>query len=186
MKKLPKKPSLKQSFIVDTPWLKLIREDVRFPGGTVIKDFFIVERPTYAAVIPLLPNGDVLLVKQYRHGPKRKILNVPMGVIGKGEKPIQAAKRELQEETGYLAKDIIPIGIFENNPAFLRLTCYLFFARRLEKRPAKHIDKKEHTTSAIFPLKKAIAKVSKGEIRDMTTVIGLLAAEKYLEGKNMI
>lgn len=179
MKKILKKPSQKQSFIVDTPWLKLIREDVRFPGGTVIKDFFTVERPTYAAVMPLLPNGDVLLVEQYRHGPKKKILNVPMGIIGKGEKPIQAAKRELREETGYLAKDIIPIGIFENNPAFLRLTCHLFLARKLEKRPAKHIDKKEHTAPVILPLKKAIANVFKSEIRDMTTVIGILAAKKY-------
>lgn len=117
-----------------------------------------------------------MLVRQYRHGPRKKILNIPMGIIRKNEKPIQTAKRELQEETGYYAKELLPIGVFENNPAFLRLACHLFLAQGLEKSTPRHRDKKENTALLRIRPSKALRKIFSGEITDMTTAVGILAA----------
>jgi len=172
---------MKKQILVNNQWLKVIRETVRFPDGTFMKDFYTVERPTYAAVVPLFGNGEILLVRQYRHGPRRTILNLPMGRFAKKEKPMHAAKRELLEETGYTAKRISLLGAFENNPAFLRLTAHIFLARNLKKKINYKTDTKERTTMIRISLQQALNKILRGEIEDMTTVIGILLTYFRLE-----
>jgi len=174
---------MKKQVLVDSQWLKVTMETVRFPSGTVIKDFYIAERPPYVAIVPILGNREILLVRQYRHGSRQTILNVPMGVIDKNEKPINTARRELIEETGYHARNISSLGTFQNNPAFLRLTCHLFLARNLIKKTIRHTDANEHTEIICLPLEKVIRKIFNGEIQDMTTVIGVLGASLILTKK---
>jgi len=173
----------KKQILVDSKWLKVILETVRFPDSTLIKDFYIVERPPYAAVVPLIGNREILLVQQYRHGSRQNILNIPMGVIDKNEKPVNTARRELLEETGYRASIISSLGTFQNNPAFLRLTCHLFLARNLIKKPTMHTDTNEHTEIICLPLEKVMQKIFSGEIQDMTTAIGIFEAYLILTKK---
>lgn len=167
---------MKKRVLVNSRWLKVIRETVRFPNGTEIKDFYIAERPAYAAVVPLLKSNEILLVRQYRQGPRKNILNIPMGVITENEKSIATARRELLEETGYRAGTISPLGTFQNNPAFLRLTCHIFLARNLKREEIRRIDAHEHTKVIRLSLEKAVRKIFNGEIQDMTTVIGIFGA----------
>ncbi len=107
---------MKKQILVNSPWLKVVCETARFPDGTSIKGFYTVERPTYAAAVPLLKNQEIMLVRQYRHGHRQNILNLPMGVIAKKEKPTDTARRELLEEIGYRTKDTSFLGAFQNNP----------------------------------------------------------------------
>ena len=177
---------MKKQILVNSRWLKVIRESIRFPNGKVVPDFYTVERPTYAAVVSLLNNREIILVQQYRHGPRQTILNLPMGVIAKNEKPIAAARRELLEETGYLAKNISLIGTFQNNPAFLRLKCHLFLAQKLTAKTKHVTDANEHTAMIRLPLEAALQKIFDGEIQDMTTVIGIFAAYMSVREKTDI
>lgn len=174
---------MRKQILVNNQWLKVIRENARFPDGTSIKNFYTVERPTYAAVVPLLNNNrEIMLVRQYRHGPRRTILNLPMGMITKKEKPIDTARRELIEETCYSAKDISFLGSFQNNPAFLRLTCHLFLARKLKGVRVREIDTNEHIVVVRLSLEDALKKIFRGDIQDMTTVIGILATYLRIRG----
>lgn len=161
--------------LVDEPWIKVISEDVEFPNGVVVKDFYSVERPDYVAVLPVFTDRKIILVEQYRHGPRAKILNLPMGVINKGEATIDAARRELEEETGYMAKKITPIGVFVNNPAFLRLSCHLYIATELESKVAATQDHQEQTEVVILTLDKALEMLGLGEIQDMSTATAIYA-----------
>lgn len=170
----------RREVLVDEKWLRVIRENVRFPNGTIIEDFYTVERPAYAAVMPLLSASEILLVEQYRHGPRKHILNVPMGVIGERETPRMTARRELREETGYAAGSIQFLGTFDNAPSFLRLTCHLFLARKLRKAPAPTADHTERVRLVRLSLERAAELIFAGKITDMTTVIGILGASVYL------
>ena len=169
-----------QEILVDSQWLKVIRENLLLPSGVTIENFYTVERPAYSAIVPIFSNEDVLLVRQYRHGPKKDILNIPMGVLSNDEKPIAAAQRELQEEVGYVSESVTFISTFDNAPSFLRLECHLFLAQDLRERQSATYDQNEQVTVVRLPLMKAIEMVLLGEIRDMTTVIGLFAADRLL------
>jgi 8-oxo-dGTP pyrophosphatase MutT (NUDIX family) len=168
-----------RKIIINHEWLRVIREDVRFPHGVTVKDFFIVERPSYAAVVPLLDQQTLLLVRQYRHGPRASILNLPMGVVSANEQPHEAAQRELQEETGYVAQTLVPMGIFDNSPSFLRLKCYLFMGTQLKQEASKSFDDLEETKIVNMTLSEAKNMIRNGEITDMTTVIGIHFALLY-------
>lgn len=174
---------MKKQILVNSQWLKVIRETARFPDGTVINDFYTVERPAYAAVIPLFNDQKIMLVQQYRHGPRQVILNLPMGVIAKKEKPVDTAHRELIEEIGYNSGDISFLGTFQNNPAFLRLTCHLFLARKLKRMITHETDTNERTAVIHLTLEEALKKILLGEIQDMTTVIGI--SMTYLKTKKI-
>lgn len=166
----------KGKVLINDKWLKVIREDVIFPNNVTLKNFLTVERPDYSAVIPLLDRNRLILVEQYRHGPESLVLNLPMGVIPAGEEPIKTAQRELIEETGYYSQKLSPIGVFANAPSFLRLQGYLFLGEQLIRKKMSTPDPQEETRVVTLSLQEAADKITKGEITDMTTVIGIYYA----------
>ena len=106
--------------------------------------------PDWVTVIPVLPDGRFLMVKQYRHGSASLSEEFPAGVIDKGEDPLDAARRELEEETGYVAGGMKLIGRINPNPAFMSNTSYTFLAEDLEKISDQNLD--EHERIAYFSL----------------------------------
>ena len=106
--------------------------------------------PDWVTVIPVLPDGRFLMVRQYRHGSATLSDEFPAGVIDRGEEPAEAARRELEEETGYVAEKITPIGDINPNPAFMSNTSYTFLAEGLEKISDQQLD--EHERISFFSL----------------------------------
>jgi 8-oxo-dGTP pyrophosphatase MutT (NUDIX family) len=100
---------LESQVLIDRRWLRLHRERLRLPSGQVIEEFHLFESPNWSAVIAIRPDGEVVLVDQYRRGLDRVSRELPAGVIDPGESPLQAAKRELAEETGYQAPHWLPL-----------------------------------------------------------------------------
>jgi 8-oxo-dGTP pyrophosphatase MutT (NUDIX family) len=93
----------------------------------------VLRAPDWVNVIALGEERQVLLVRQWRYGTAAVTLEVPGGMIDPGETPLEAAIRELREETGYAARDWQEIGRTEPNPAFLSNTCISFLAQGLER-----------------------------------------------------
>src|ERR1017187_3741244 len=92
---------LAQKTLLDRRWLKITEDRVELPNGTIIDEFHVLHSPNWAAVIAVTESDEILMVEQYRHGLGRTSLELPSGVIDPGERPLEAAKRELFEETGY-------------------------------------------------------------------------------------
>ena len=92
------------------------------------RDFVVMESPDWVNVVPLTPEGHVVLVRQFRHGNRRVSLEIPGGMIDAGETPEAAGLRELREETGYVAGRISLLGRVAPNPAIQNNWCYMYLA----------------------------------------------------------
>ncbi len=97
------------------PWVRLWAEDVRLPDGRVIEDFSTIDLPDYVVVVALTPEGQVVVERNYKHGPRRVCINLPAGYLERDESPLAAARRELLEETGYVAEEWVSLGGFAND-----------------------------------------------------------------------
>ena len=84
-----------------SPWVNVYREKVQLPNGTVVEDYYRVKLSPSVLIVPITPDGDLVMVRGYRHGIGKITLSAPAGMIDAGETPLHAAKRELLEETGY-------------------------------------------------------------------------------------
>ncbi|MBP3951083.1 NUDIX domain-containing protein [Halalkalibacter suaedae] len=107
-------------------------EEVELPNGkTSTRE--IVTHPGAVAVVPITKEGKIVLVRQYRKALKKVIVEIPAGKLDENEEPEKAAKRELEEETGYLAKELKFLASFYTSPGFADEIIYLYAADKLEK-----------------------------------------------------
>ena len=108
--------------------------------------FVSMDAPDWVTIIPELKSGvdaEFLMVRQYRHGSETIEVEFPAGVVDPGEKPLEAAARELLEETGYRAAELREIGSVNPNPAFMSNRTYTYLARGLEKIAELKLDEHE-------------------------------------------
>lgn len=135
-----------ETYLTQTPWLSL-RKDGYKTDEVSASDYYIVERPDYVVIVPQTKDKKFLLVRQYRHGVQKNILNFPMGFIDQREKTEQAATRELVEEIGVSEKNIKIkfISSFFLAPGFLPTEGHVFFAQDvIVERKTKALDCNEH------------------------------------------
>jgi ADP-ribose pyrophosphatase len=147
-------------------------QTVRLPNDHVV-EMEIVHHPGAAAVLPLDAGGRVLLVRQYRHATGGYLLEVPAGKLDKGEAPETCAKREIEEETGRKAKDLVPLGWIWTTPGFADEKIWLFLATGLTE-SKQSLQKDEVISVEHVPLGEAILMAERGEITDAKSVCALL------------
>lgn len=92
--------------IYDTPFLKLYSDDVALPSGTIVSDYSIVELPTSVTIVATDEAGRLIMFNEYKYATDTRVLTLPAGAIDGDETPVEAAQRELLEETGYIADDV--------------------------------------------------------------------------------
>ncbi|MBP2298653.1 NUDIX hydrolase [Azospirillum picis] len=116
-----------------SPYLKLRAETVRLPDGRTVDGFYQLDQPDFALMFVETEDGRVVMLRTYKHGPRRVSLTFPAGAIEPGEEPLDAAKRELLEETGYAADDWTPLGGYVVGANIRGSTCHMFHARGARK-----------------------------------------------------
>jgi 8-oxo-dGTP pyrophosphatase MutT (NUDIX family) len=99
------------------------------PEGNIVDEYFVVELPTTCCAVAITEQGEVLMVRQYRHPIEEAILEIPGGFVDENETPEQAVKRELKEETGYEFSTIKKVGKIAANPGVLNNFTFLFLAQ---------------------------------------------------------
>jgi ADP-ribose pyrophosphatase len=158
-----------------------VREDVvELPGGgTALRE--IVEHDDVVAVVAVDEAGCVLLVRQYRLAAGDALLEVPAGIVHKGEEIEAAVQRELREETGYRAERFERLGGFFVSPGFCTEFVHVFLARGLSEDPLEG-DADEDIELVRMPLEEAVRLVRQGAIRDAKSVAGILLAPEAIRG----
>ena len=121
------------SYVIDTPYLRLRKDTIALPDGTVIDDYYVRESRGFVIVFAVTTENDVVLVRQYKHGIGKVVLELPAGAIDQNETPLQTAIRELAEETGYEAASMESLGNYITEPTNSDARVYLFLA--LNARP---------------------------------------------------
>ncbi len=106
--------TLQSSRVLDAePWFSVYREALLLEDGeTVLPSFYRIEARSFAMVFAVTQQGRIPLIEQYKHGAGRRILELPAGYLEEGENPLQAAQRELLEETGLSARSWEPLGTY--------------------------------------------------------------------------
>lgn len=125
---------LKERLLLDKrPWLRVVEQTVRLPDGEVIDDYLLAEAPSYAIIFPVLPDGRIIAVEEYKHGIGRVIWQLPAGILEPGEVPLLGAKRELLEETGYEAGRWQEMGSYYDDSNRGMSLGHYFFATDLKR-----------------------------------------------------
>ena len=123
---------LETEFLQDCAVFSVSRAAARSPEGET-HDFFRIDSADWVNVVPLTASGEVVMIRQYRHGLRDVTLEIPGGLVDPGEEPVVAAGRELHEETGYRAAELVPIGATSPNPALFGNRVHTFLATGLER-----------------------------------------------------
>ena len=130
-------------------------------------NFVVVDAPDWVTVIPVITNRSgeecFLLARQYRHGSRSVTLEFPAGVIEPDEEPSEAAARELLEETGYSAGELVLLGSTNPNPAFMCNTTYTFVATNLRRVQKQSLDANEVVEIETVPIERVTAEMGTGD-----------------------
>lgn len=162
------------------------RDTVRFPDGSVTEEFDIIRHPGASAIVPFMsdPGGEnpqLLLLRQYRYAAGGYIYEIPAGRLDGDETPGQCAARELKEETGCSAEQLIPLTTMFTTPGFTDEVIHLFLATGLTHGEANR-EADEFVDIVIMSLSEALELIRTGEIVDAKTSLGILYAAGFMTG----
>lgn len=124
---------IQSEYVYKSPWLTVRKDWVRTEKGLVIDDFYVLEYPTWVNVIAITTDGHFVIERQYRHGIQKEVFELCAGACEKGESPIDAAKRELLEETGFGGGTWSMVGKYAPNPNSMNNWCYTFLAEGVHR-----------------------------------------------------
>lgn len=148
-------------------------DEITLPDGkTATREY--LDHPGAVGVVPVHPDGRVVMVRQYRYPVEEVTLELPAGKLGKGEDPLACVKRELHEETGYSAAKITPLLDYWPTPAFANEVLHLYVAEGLTVGEV-HPDEDEFIEKVELPLDEVLELARRGRIKDSKTLVGLLA-----------
>ncbi len=135
----------------------------------------VVHHPGSAVIIPAFEDGTVALVRQYRHPAVRYLLEAPAGTLERGERPVEGAARELEEELGVVARNLVKLSEFFVSPGFCEEKMWVYLATEMTE-TKQQLEDDEIVEVVRIPFSQALEMITDGEIEDAKTIIGLMLA----------
>lgn len=137
---------LTSEYLIRKPWLTARVDKLELPDGRIMPEYYVLEYPDWVNVIAITKDGKFVIERQYRHAAGITAYELPCGVIEKGESPLEAAKRELAEETGYGGGEWRELMQISPNPGAMTNMTHCFVATGVEKVSEQHFDEHECLT----------------------------------------
>lgn len=169
---------ISSSMIYEGAILNVRRDTVTAVNGHAYRE--IIEHNGAVAIVPLKDDGNIVMVEQFRYACGSKVLELPAGKIDRGETdPAVVAARELKEETGYTAEDIIYLGKINTSVAYSEEVIHIFAMTGLTER-SQELDEDEAINVVEYPFAQVCEMASHGKLIDAKTVAGLFMAKERL------
>lgn len=163
--------------------LDYYEDTIAVPNGNIAHWDFIKHKGA-AAVVPVLPDGRILMVRQYRNALDRETIEIPAGGLNENEDPFECAKRELQEETGYASERMEFLIAVNTTVAFCNEKIPVYVAFLDGNQGEQHLDEDEYIKVEPYDLESLCELIYSGELNDSKTVASVLAYKnKYVTNR---
>ena len=156
--------TLSQKYLIEKPWLTARVDKVELPTGAIIDEYYVLEYPDWVNTIAITKDGMFVFVRQYRYAIGKTVNELCAGVIEKGEDPMDAAKRELMEETGFGGGKWQKWMTISANPSTHTNLTHCYLATDVERMDVQHLDKGEDIEIRLFSREEVMEMLEKGEI----------------------
>ena len=173
---------LERRQIAQYPILRLQEDRYRFEPTGAESCFVVCDSADWALIIPTTPEGQVILIRQFRHGVRDVVLEVPGGVLDVGESPEEAARRELREETGYEPGRTRYVGQMLPNPAINNARLHVVVAEDCRWAGTPQLDAFEQIEVVLRPRQEVPAMIRSGEINHALVIAAFALLESVPRG----
>ncbi len=173
--------TISSSLALDEKWFRVRKDVVQLPSGKIVDDYFVWESPHIVKVIPVTPDGKFVVVRQYRHAVGKITHQFPAGAVDKGETLEQGARRELEEETGYTAAEIIHLGT--GAPYATKITGLMdvYLAPNAALNGHRHYDEQEETEVVTMTADELLNLFNAPDLQQMDFFAATFLALRYLK-----
>lgn len=156
---------LSQENLIHRPHLDAYKEKVELPDGRIYDEFYHLHFGPVVCIVAETPDGKLLMERQYRHAVKEVLTEIPAGIVEKDEEPLEAAKRELQEETGYAGGEWTPLSVEYAQGGVQDNKMYSFYAKGVTPHGQRHLDSTEDINVYLIDKQEVLGMLMNGEIK---------------------
>ena len=167
-------------FLIKNKIFKLREDRVISPKKESEHPVWVIDTPDWVNIIPITESNEVILINQHRFGTEKLCLEVPGGMVDEGEKPVDAAIRELSEETGYTSSKVIEIGRVEPNPALMSNHTYSYLALDASQTEEQKLDGMEDIEILKKPIDEIPLLIEQGDIEHALVICAFYFYNQYL------
>ncbi|MCB0394617.1 MAG: NUDIX hydrolase [Bdellovibrionales bacterium] len=174
--------TLGTDILLDTPFCKFKIEKCELPDGRVMPKYYVMEFTDWVNILPITTDGKVILIKQYRQGSMECTWEIPGGAVhpDEGNESLDAARRELEEETGFSSNEVLRLGSMSPNPALQRNQLHTYVALNCKKIGEQNLDPFEEIEVHLFDKAEVLKMIKRGEITHSLIVASLFLALDHL------
>lgn len=166
--------TVSSEYLIQRPWLTARRDVLRMPNGKLVPEYYVLEYPTWVNIIAITEEGEYVLVRQYRHALGIVEFELCAGTMDAADKsPLDAAKRELMEETGYAGGEWTELTALSANPTSMNNLNHTFIAKGVKRVSSQHLDETEDITVHLFSLEELVDLLRRDEMKQALMVAPL-------------
>lgn len=171
---------LSSEYVVESPWYRLRRDACRLPDGTVVESYYVREHAGFSVTFAITPRNEVVFTRQYKHGIGDFVLELPAGMLEPNEDAVTCARRELEEETGYVAPEFEPVAEFITDPTSSTGRFSLFIARDAVPEGSPQPENTEDVDTVLVPMEQVLDQVRSRHVRAQSQVASIYTALDHL------
>ncbi len=172
---------LRSEIVYQNNFFEIEQDQCQKPDGSLIDEYYIVKRPDVAVIAAFTPEMELIMITQYRHPVQSIDFELPAGHIDPNENILEAAQRELLEETGYKAEKLEQISAHFASSGLMNNTVHFFIGFNAKKIQEQSLDPNEAIEVKITPWPQALKLHEQGKVKDLGSAMGILLAKEYLE-----